>query len=519
MERKKLLYLLAFISPPLFSQQPGDSLFSSSIVHEIRITFDQPDWWNTLTSNYAISNSQSTDIYIPAAVTIDTHLLDSVGVRLKGNASYSNPGMKKPLKLSFNEYIGSQRYDGLKSVHLNNSAFDPTGLREKLMLDVLNHHGLPAPRCTFAAVYMNGGYVGLYKIIESIDKKFLANRFGDNEGNLYKGDPNGTLEWKGTEQVAYINDYELKTNETENNWCGLIDLIDRINNKGSYFPSQIESRLDVDGYLWALAVNNVFANMDSYLYNPHNFYLYDDPLDGKFHWISWDVGLCFGVFPLWFQSRSESLDIFYLPNPPDRVPLNAHLFAYDRYKEKYLDAMCTLINDDFASWKIFPEIDSLANVIRPYIYAEPDSNRMYTNEQFEANVGYGSVNEWFASEIPGLKSFIAERNAAIKDQLCRKGWNCAGGVNAVQSSDQPIHVFPNPSNSLVTIFFESPDEQVMTRYRIYDLAGRLIFDENAIIEHGRYERILDFSNQPDGVYVMKVESKCDELEQKIIIIH
>jgi hypothetical protein len=519
MGRKKLLFLFSMLPLLLHSQQPGDSLFGSSIVHDIRITFTQNGWWNTLTANYAASNSQNLDIYIPASVTIDGDPLDSVGIRLKGNASYSNPGMKKPMKLSFDEYIGSQRYDGLKSVHLNNSAFDPTNLREKLMLDVLNRHGLPAPRCTFAAVYINGGYVGLYKIIETIDKKFLQNRFGENEGNLYKGDPFGTLEWKGTEQANYYSDYELKTNETTNDWTGLIDLIDRINNSGTYFPTQIEARLDVNAYLWTLATNNVFVNLDSYLYNPHNYYLYDDSLAGKFRWISWDVGLCFGVFPLWFQSRSESLDILYLPNPPDRVPLNAHLFAYGRYKEQYLDAICTLVNDDFSSRKLYPKIDSLANVIRAYVYAEPDSNRMYTNEQFEANLGYGSVDSWFASKIPGLKHFISNRTTDIKDQLCEKGWYCSGGVTAVLAPEQPIRIFPNPSNAQVTVFFESTDEHEAIHYRIYDLLGNLVFDENAMIEHGRYERILDFSAKPAGVYVIKVESRCDNLEQKIIIVH
>ncbi len=519
MRQKKLLFVCCIFSLPLLSQQPGDSLFGSAIVHEIRITFSQSDWWNTLTSNYEANNAQNIDVYIPASVTIDGDPLDSVGIRLKGNASYSNPGMKKPMKLSFDEYIGNQRYDGLKSVHLNNSAFDPTNLREKLMLDVLNRHGLPAPRCTFAAVYMNSGYVGLYKIIETIDKKFLQDRFGENEGNLYKGDPNGTLQWKGTEQVNYFADYELKTNETQNDWSGLIDLIDRINNSGSYFQTQIEARFDTDAYLWTLAANNVFVNLDSYLYNPHNYYLYDDSLDGKFHWISWDVGLCFGVFPLWFQSRSESLDILYLPDPPDRVPLNVHFFAYERYKETYLDAICTLVNDDFAPWKMFPKIDSLADMIRPYVYAEPDSNRMYTNAQFEANLGFGSTDAWFASKIPGLKSFITERNADIKEQLCLKGWNCAGGVNAVKVSDNSIRIFPNPSNDQVTVYFESPDDHVAVRYRVYDLMGRLVFEENALLEHGRYERRLDFSDKPSGVYVMKVEDICNEIEQKIIIVH
>ena len=516
--KRKLLLGLILLSVQL-PASPGDSLFLSPAVHEIRISFTQSDWWNTLLSNYYSGNPQNIDIYIPASVLIDGTPLDSVGVRLKGNASFNSPGMKKPLKLQFDEYISGQRYDGLKSFHLNNNAFDPTEIREKLMLDVLNRHHLPAPRCTFAAVYMNDEYVGLYKIIESIDKKFLSNRFGENDGNLFKGDPNGTLEWKGSNPALYYEDYELKNNSQQNDWSDLLDLVNRINNSGNYFPQQIESRLDVNEYLWALAANNVFVNLDSYLYNPHNYYLYDASQDGKFHWISWDVGLCFGVFPLWFQSRSESLDIFYLPDPPDKVPLNAGLFSYARYKEQYLNAVCTLLHEDFAPQILFPKIDSLANMIRPYVYAEPDSNRMYSTAQFEENLNFGSTDAWFASKIPGLKGFIAQRNAEIESQLCAKGWSCAMGNAAVKTSDPAICIFPNPSPAKVTVYFEFPENNVAVRYRVYDLTGRKVFDFNAVTETGRYDKELDFSALPDGVYVLKTEDLCHETEAKIIIMH
>lgn len=463
--------------------------------------------------------SSGLDLYISGNVTIDGNSLDSVGVRLKGNASYGNPGMKKPMKLSFDQYHPSQRYDGLKSIHLNNSAYDPSMLREKLMLDVLHRYHLAAPRCTFAAVYVNGGYVGLYKIIETIDKTFLQTNFSDNEGNLFKGDPNGTLQWKGADESSYYGDYELKTNTTQNNWSDLVDLIDRVNNFGAYFPSQIQTRFDCDSYLWTLAANNLFVNLDSYLDNPHNYYLYDDSLDGKFHWISWDVGLAFGVFPLWWQSRTTQLDIFYLPNPPDRVPLNVNLFKNPAFKQIYLNAMCTYMNDDFNPMIIFPKIDSLANRIRPYVYAEPDSNRMYTTAQFEGNLGYQSYSVWIASKIPGLKSFISSRHAEVENQLCEKGWSCASGLSAIKVGDPAIHIFPNPSNNAVTILFDSPEENTSVHYSIFDILGNKIYDNTTMLSNGVYEQTLDFSNKSSGVYILKVESSCHEIEQKIVIIH
>ncbi len=508
------------ISACLRGQGTGDSLFGVGGVHSVYIDFAQLGWWDTLTANKALGDQTGQDIYIPAIVTLDGRVMDSVGVRLKGNASYvGHPGTKKPLKLKFNAYINGQKFDGLKSVHLNNSAYDPTMLREKLMLDVLRRHGLPAPRCTYAAVYFNQEYVGLYKMIESIDKTFLQQTFGDNEGNLYKGDPNGTLQWFGAAPQTYYNAYELTTNETANDWTGLVDLIDRINNSGDQFPTRIRERLDVNAYLWTLAANNVFVNLDSYLFNPHNYYLYDDSTSGKFEWISWDVGLAFGVFPLWGQAASQELDLFYMPNPPDRVPLNKNLFAFDEFRQTYLEAICTYLNEDFRPSVMYAQIDSLADVIRPYVYAEPQSNQMYSNTQFEGNLGFTSYNGWILSKIPGLKTFIGERYHQLREQLCASGLACMQNNAVSPLGEESIHVYPVPSSSRVTVYFDSPTHDAYVLYQITDMRGRLVVEEQVKLDWGIYKRELDFSGQPAGVYVLRVLNSCTDIQKKIIIVH
>jgi CotH kinase protein/Secretion system C-terminal sorting domain len=515
---KKLLF--AFLLFPVFAlANAGDSLFNSNQVHEVRIQFSEPNWWDTLTHYYDLTQQQNQDYYLPALVIVDGDTLDSVGVRLKGNASYGHPGTKKSLKLDFNQYIGGQELDGLRSLHLNNSAYDPTMIREKIMLDIFQRHGLPAPRCTFSTVYFNGSYVGLYKMIEPIDKTFLQNRFTDNQGNLFKGDPYGTLEWQGPNQSAYYGSYELKTNEAQNDWSDLVDLISRINNSGAGFPQQIQAKLDVDQYLKALAINNLFANLDSYLDNPHNYYLYHDSTSADlFHWISWDVGLAFGVFPTWWGARSKAIDVFHLPNSPDRVPLNVHLFEHAEFKQRYLDFYCRLLNEDFNPSILFPKIDSLANRIRTQVYAEPASNRMYSTDQFEGNLGYNSYQAWILSDIPGLKKFVGDRRSDLSQQLCELGWSCAFGNAAVAYTPPGIQVYPVPSSGIITVFFQSPDENLAVFYRITDLSGRTVFEENARLSSGNYSREIDFTAEASGMYILRIIGACGDLEKKIIII-
>lgn len=516
-----LISLLAFglfARGKLYAQNPGDAIFGMNGIHVVNISFTQAGWWDSLLNNKALGDQNGINYYMSGSVTIDGNPLDSVGVRLKGNASYNHPGYKKSIRLKFDQYRNSQRYDGLNNLVFNNSAYDPTMLREKLMLDAMRNQGIPAPRCAFALVYYNGVYVGVYNMIEHIDKKFLQTNFGDNRGNLFKGDPNGTLEYLGNQQSDYYGSYELHTNETQNDWSDLVGLISVINNSGPNFANNIGPVMDVRGFLWYLAANNVFGNMDSYLHNPHNYYLYHDSLTNKFEWIAWDVGLSFGVFPTFFGTKPDKMGVFYTPGN-GRTPLTDEMFKYDVYKQIYMDAVCTFMREEFAPVILFPKIDSLADVIRTWVYAEPSENKMYTTDQFEGNLGYNSYSVWFISSIPGLKAFIGERTDMIVTDMCKEHWGCFDTTAASWVNSDAITISPNPASDKVTIQFASPDRRAGVRYMICDMSGRIILQDEAVVDMSTYSRELDFSQYAEGVYVMRVEGLCETIEKKIVIVH
>ena len=194
-----LLYFLYALS--LNAQNPGDAFFTEGIVHEIRFQFNQPGYFDSLKANYTL------DVYMRCDVTIDGQALPTSGVKYKGNSSYNNPSKKKPFRIDFEEYTDGQLLDGMDKLVLNNAFKDPTFLREKLMLDFLNEHQIAAPRATFARLYINDHYWGLYSVVEDVNKKFLKTRFDNKGGNLFKGDPRGTLVWKGPDPTLYQTDY------------------------------------------------------------------------------------------------------------------------------------------------------------------------------------------------------------------------------------------------------------------------------------------------------------------------
>lgn len=504
----------------MLAQNSGDQLFSAAVVHQINIVLNEPSWWDSLTAYKAQSDQTGVDTYLKGDVIIDGDTLNDIGVRLKGNASYSHPGRKKSIVLSFNEYVQGQDYDNLKGIHLNNSAYDPTMLREKLYSDVLTRNGVPAPRCAFAAVSYNGVYCGLFKIIEKVDKTFLQTHFNDNDGNLYKADPNSPLIWEGGNQAAYYDNFELKTNETANDWSDLVQLHNVINNSGTNFEPAIAQAFNVHDYLRALSANNVFGNLDTYLYLPHNYYLYHDSLAAKFQYIGWDVGLAFGVLPenFLFGSNQSEFDLLYLPDPPSNLPLNNNLFITPDYKTEYLNDVCSWMQNEFRTDKLFPRIDSLANVIRPYVYAEADSNRMYSTAQFEGNLGYDKVELFLFAKISGLKDFISKRQGNVQDQLCKMEWSCLSRGSISGLAGGYYNFFTNESATTLTVQFRVPEYHSYIHYRIADMRGHLLADETALLPDGTYEKQFDVSHYAAGVYVMSIDAQCNDIQRKLVII-
>ena len=156
----------------------GKSFFEKDSIHVIRINFTQCNFWDSLTTNKKLLDSLEISNYLQANVIIDNKKFFSTGVRFKGESSYDfYPGKKKPFRIKFNKFIKGQDFKGLEELNLTNNFKDPSMMREKLYLDLLNKEGLPAPRATYAKVYINDKYWGLYLVNESIDKVFLETRF------------------------------------------------------------------------------------------------------------------------------------------------------------------------------------------------------------------------------------------------------------------------------------------------------------------------------------------------------
>lgn len=454
---KNLLLIIALCSDFCHAQNSnGDALFDTPQVHTINIVFSQSDYWNLLSNNKSYDDANDSSTYIPAQVIIDGTSTDSVGIQFKGNSSYYNyPSNKKPFTLDFNEYVSGQKYDGLKKLNLNNMYQDPAFMREKMFLDFCQEKGINAPRSNYAKLYLNGTYWGLYLMVERIDKTFLNDRFANKDGNLWKGDGTAAscanLKYHGTLQ-SYYNCYELKTNETLNDWTPLVNLTDQINNTSNLdFRDSVEAVMNTNSFIKAWAAYNLFCDFDSYPYRfTHNYYTYLNDTTSKFEWIVWDVSTAFGLDIPMTIAQIENTSVEYIsPLATDR-PLANRMLANSTYRDTYLQYICSYANNDFNASNLDPKIDSYYNLIKADVYADP--MKMYSDANFDDNINMNITVS--GTNYPGLKSFIVNRNSSVINELNTLGYSNCPIIDlglAQLSVEYNATTYPNPFSNATTI--------------------------------------------------------------------
>ena len=165
---KKILYtaVLLLVLPLLaVASNPGDTVFAGIKIHTINIRFPRADYWDSLAYYYAQGNEQE----IMATAIVNGVVYDSIGVRFKGNSSYSYPNNKKSFKINFDQYKANPiLWDNLKAVHLNNMYADPSFMREKIHLDFCRDAGVTAPRANYAMLYINDTLFAFYSLVEHV---------------------------------------------------------------------------------------------------------------------------------------------------------------------------------------------------------------------------------------------------------------------------------------------------------------------------------------------------------------
>ncbi|MDG1346247.1 MAG: CotH kinase family protein, partial [Crocinitomicaceae bacterium] len=202
----------------LFGSQIASSqnFYDEATIQDIQITFSQSNWDQLLDQAYS-----STGDYIMAqSVSINGTVYDSVGVKYKGNSTYSSNQVKNPFHIELDTYK-EQDYQGYKDIKLSNVKNDPSFVREVLSYKIGRQY-MDASLSNYANVSVNGTLIGLYVNSESVSKVFLKDRFDSKNNTFVKCNPiagagpqSGSvlpyLLYLGTDSTTYYPRYEMKS--------------------------------------------------------------------------------------------------------------------------------------------------------------------------------------------------------------------------------------------------------------------------------------------------------------------
>jgi len=318
---------------PAPEPDPAEALFDPSVVHDLRLTM-KPDDWDTLRARYLW------DTYYPADFQWRDMTVTKVGVRSRGSGSRNSH--KPGLKIDFNEFVDDQKFLKQKALILANAVQDPGMLNRRLANLIFARMGLPAPRVVHARVFVNAEYVGLYELVEEIEKPMMGRVFGrDSDGKKRDGGYLFEYQWDErfnwtypTDDLAFyaaLFDPETHDEEAPSILYGPIaDMFEAINeSRDRDFEAAVGEYLDLQQFVRFLAVERFTADIDGFLGNwgPNNFYIYRFEGGTRSVFIPWDKDLSF--YELYDDIFTEL----------ERTVLGRRVMAVPALRRLYLDTL------------------------------------------------------------------------------------------------------------------------------------------------------------------------------------
>lgn len=374
-------------------------LYDSAAVRNIYLYFTQPNYWSLLTGNY------QTHTDLPARMVVDDVTYDSVGVRFKGQTSYSQTqnSQKKSFNISTDYIHEDQRLMGYKTLNLNNCFQDPSFLREVFYLHQSRNH-IPVAKANFVQLHINDQPWGLYPNIQQLNKDFLEQWFLSNDGANWRadrpdgaiggpggpgwGDGTAAINYLGADTALYQPHYTLKSSDIDNPWDYLVATCDALNNTpAAELPEVLPNYLDIDRTLWFLATEIAFSDDDSYIFKGRmDYYVYYEPETGRMTPLEYDGNSV-------MKNNASSWSPFYNANNAN-YPLLNRILAQPMWRQRYLAHLRTVIDEELNPATAFPILDHYKSMIDTMVQADP--KKLYTYNQF-------------VSEVTQLKNFITNR--------------------------------------------------------------------------------------------------------------
>lgn len=244
-----------------------ESWFNRDAIQEVRITIDPLQIQALQRDPFTYVEAAATLIPGDAAFTAETYA--QVGIRLKGSSSFRPwvDGSKPAFKLKLNHYVVDQKWGDIERLVLNNQTGDMAMGREVIGYALWNDAGILAPRATYARVFVNDEYYGLYTNLEAVDDHFIQRHLGSEEGDIWEGNDSADFTPRAVDHFEAVLGSGDRTRLEEAS--RLIRDVENV-------YTEMDAYIDMDQFLDFWAYSIVIGNQDGYPYNLNDFFVFDD---------------------------------------------------------------------------------------------------------------------------------------------------------------------------------------------------------------------------------------------------
>ncbi|ORX41995.1 hypothetical protein BCR36DRAFT_416399 [Piromyces finnis] len=351
-----------------FSTLKQSKLFDDTHVATILIEANQSQI-TSLHKNVRSTTKVDAKIYYVSPYNVK--VFPNAKIALSGQSTIYNK--KLSYKISDLKTSDDKELYGRSTLKLRAEYVDPSFMREKTYLDMLNAVGAPTAQGKFARVFINKSPIGLFLLTDDFDNKhFLKSTFNNGEkyataNAIFKadadGDHLGDLKYHGSSS-SYYDIYSYKGDLENVNKSKMVnDILVPFLQDISKYPSTKKLNMDTYAFLRSMAVEFLGYAPDNFWQTPGNFYLFKDNSKNKWFFIDSDFDMTFGHGNPQFIV-SSSLNNFLDKKSNKSRPLLDNLrkdSSHNKYLNNVIQRMLqTCFNINAAG----PRIDSFAELIK-----------------------------------------------------------------------------------------------------------------------------------------------------------
>lgn len=371
--------------------QSADDLFDRETLHELRLFIHSSDLQH-------LRERYGEDTYYPADLYWQHVRVRNVGVRSRGMGSRS--AVKPGLKIDFNRYSTRQEFLGLESLVLDNLLQDPALVREYVAMAFFRRLGEPSPRESFARLYINDMYQGLYAIVEPVNADFLSRTLGESTGYLFER----TFvmpyygEDLGPDATAYATVFAPRNHEREPPamlYSSIRDLFYEVNQPpDTVWRGRVERYLDLEQLVTHVAIETFLSELDGVLgfAGMTNFYLYRRAGTERHRLLVWDKDRTFTQGDSPILLRAEENVLF------------TRALAFDDLRALYLSVLERCARSAVEGNWLEAEITHASALIQAAAY--DDIVKPFSNDEYDLAVAF-------------LKQFARQRPAFVLQEVAR----------------------------------------------------------------------------------------------------